>query len=146
MIIETIVSLAVEYRLFLTSYQNHLPSILFASLSWLLIVVHLFATGHAEATGNFPNNVIGCGDKRVLKALVIFGGPAAMTFGIPYYLLATMAVENPILREYLLGFVYLGTATSFVQALILLLLVPLKKEGWDQYLVILFKSHLGACT
>lgn len=132
-----------EFILFLQQWPNHLAYISFAGVVWALIVIHLFASGHATLGTNGDSDDIGCGDIRVHRLMVIFGGPAGLSFGLPYYLFMRTIGLTGLVEDYWSGFVYLQFVTSLLQTGTLLLYAlfgPRGKKWWK-----FFKSHLKGC-
>jgi hypothetical protein len=152
--VELVFSFREEFLLFLQKWPQHATSIAFSGVVWLSIVTHLFYTGHAKLGKNGKSNDIGCGDIRVYRFLVIFGGPAGLSFGIPYYYAITSPIFHlvmlkipfglgPLLQEYWIGFIYIQFATSVAQTIIFLLYALLGKRSKNKWRF--FKAHLKGC-
>lgn len=132
-----------EFLLFLEKWPQYLAYIALASLIWGSIVLHLFYTGHAKLGKKGQSDDFGCGDIRVDRLFVIFGGPSGLTFGLPYFWVMNFLGLEGILRDYWSGFIYLQFLTSVLQSVLFLYLALFGKKpqkGWR-----LFKSHLKGC-
>ncbi len=140
---ETFFSFLEEFLLFLRHWQFHLPSIALASLIWITIVIHLLNTGHATLGSNGKSQDIGCGDSRVWRLFVIFGGPAGLSFGLPYFWLMKLLGITGNVHEYWIGFIYIQFTTSVVQTILFLLFCLFGQRS--ENVVRLFKSHLKGC-
>lgn len=132
-----------EFYLFLLMWESHISSIAFAAIVWIAIVLHLIITGHATLGSNGDSYDIACGDTRVWRALVIFGGPAGLSFGLPWFWLMQTSGISGGLYEYVTGFVYVQFATSVIQGMLFFLYVAFGPKGVNT--VRLFKAHLKGC-
>lgn len=129
------------------SFGDRLPFLGFSALVFVLVVIHLVVTHHAEFTGNMDAEEIGCGDVRVWKALVIFGGPAAFTFGLPYYWMVEQLASRgqTFWADYVGGFAVLQFALGVVQLVILFAYAVFMLSKW-QVSTVKWKSHLDGCA
>ncbi len=137
------------YGEFLLGFNNHWPSIIFAAAMWLLIVFHLVGNKYY---GFWPNSGkkddeknIGCGDMRVYRYYVVFGGPAALSFGFPYWLITQVFVLPPWFNEYLIGFVYVQAVTGLLQLAVIFLGYMASFDDDVEPGIMWFKSHLWGC-
>jgi hypothetical protein len=135
------------YIHFLLQWSSHVTSIALAFVIWSIIIRRLLKTKHASIGANGLSDDIACGDKRVHRLFVIFGGPAGLSFGIPYFIvlqfLPSGGVLQEIIREYWIGFIYLQFITSAIQTVLLLghsLFGKRPINAWR-----LFKSHWKGC-
>ncbi len=140
---EAFFSFLEEFLLFLQQWYLHISSIAFAGTMWIAIVIHLLTTGHASLGSNGNSQDIGCGDSRVWRLFVIFGGPAGLSFGLPFFWLMNLLGLTGNLREYWTGFIYIQFATSVVQTILFLLYCLFGQRSENA--VRLFKSHLKGC-
>lgn len=132
-----------EFSLFLQQWSHHVTSIVFAGVVFTGIVAHLLITGHATLGKNGKSKDIACGDKRVWRYIVIFGGPAGMSFGIPYYIVMQILDMSGGFQSYWAGFIYVQFVISILQTLILfgnVIFSERPDETWR-----FFKSHWKGC-
>lgn len=138
-----------EYLFFLQEWSKPINLVFIAidSIITIVIINRLLKTKHASLGKNGQTNDIGCGDKRVYRDFVIFGGPAGLTFGLPYFFvygfLPTGGIVFEIFKAYWAGFIYVQFALSIIQTAILLLYCLFGKRPDDSWR--LFKSHLKGC-
>lgn len=139
---------------FLSAWSEKVLWILVAFLCWAPIVVNLLLPNrrgvrHATVGSNGPSCDCGCGDSRVHRLFVIFGGSAGLSFGIPHFLilrflgdLVSFGGKAFWISNYWSGFIYLQFILSLIQSAILMvymLIAP--REKWIRFL----KAHLKGC-
>lgn len=141
---ETLLQFWGEYTFFLTQWSANLTYISIAFGIWGAMVVHVFVTRHAALGSRGTSTDYGCPDTRVHKQSGIFGGPAGLTFGIPYFLVMKLLNMEGIVGDYWGGFIYLQFFTSVVQWTLFVftaLFSEKPEKGWR-----LFKSHKQGCV
>lgn len=134
-----------DFGKFLGDPTRHTVAIAFAGVVWIAIVLHLLfgSEPHASVGSNGSSWDIGCGDLRVWRILVIFGGPAGLSFGLPYFWLMNTLGMTGVFREYWIGFIFIQFGTSVLQSILLVAYCILGPRGDKK--VRLFKSHLYEC-
>ncbi len=138
-----------DYLFFLQEWSKPINLVFIAidSIITIVIIQRLLKTKHASLGKNGTSNDIACGDKRVHRLFVIFGGPAGLTFGIPYFFVYGFLPEGGIVFEifktYWAGFIYVQFIMSIIQTAILLLYCLFGERPDDSWR--LFKSHLKGC-
>lgn len=125
--------------------KNPELTVLLAVIGFVPIILWLFRTRHVSFEASASDHVIGCGDGRVWKKLVIFGGSASFSFGFEYFVLGLLfeTLGLPILATLAFAAATLRFLLSMLNTLLFFVYLLIYRETFRHNISV--RSHLQGC-